>query len=244
MAKINQAIPFCLRANREARAQDMKWVSTPQGPVLEAIEARMTIIARENGFEHVDSAIAELTTIIDRIKALRQASLQINVVPHHLNAEAKKLQDLVAAHKNWRKERADAAQQKLDTILTKVKSSKVEVQADDESSVLLVALKNYIQTGDITHIVPNGGFESTEEAELWKRVTMVHISAIDGRTLTLTRMSNKKEPSANVLMPGLSADIGKAAVLDNGKKMILAVVPLPADRADKLARTFNSLYRR
>lgn len=200
-ARQSQAIPYNLRANREARPGD--FIQTEQGPVLIQVERRLQNIILENGFEHSAEAEKELDIIKARIQ--------------HLRAEYLKR---VAAQKA---------------------KTKVTIASDDGNDLLVEAMAEYINTGDITSIVPTGKFASNEERDVWRRFTMADITRVNGRTIHATKTSNGKPLGFVVAEKGVEAKPGKAAILDNGE-IIVAVLPLGKD-AELLSKTFNSLYR-
>lgn len=129
-------------------------------------------------------------------------------------------------------------------IASKVQAAKAKPQpvTQDEVTALMVdAMKEYVKSGDITTIVPNGRFTSPEERALWQRFTMVDITQVNGRTIHAVKTSNGKALSFMVAAQGVQATKGKAVVLDDGA-LITAVIPLGKD-ADMLSKTFNALYR-
>lgn len=115
------------------------------------------------------------------------------------------------------------------------------VTVDEVTDLMIDAMKEYVRTGDITAIVPNGRFTSPEERALWQRFTMVDITQVNGRTIHALKTSNGKALAFMVAAQGVQATKGKAVVLDDGA-LITAVIPLGKD-ADMLSKTFNALYR-
>lgn len=111
-----------------------------------------------------------------------------------------------------------------------------------EAEALRIAVENYAQTGDLAMIVPEGRFVSDEEKDLWRRVTMVKVAKVAGRTLTATLTSNGKPFQFRILKEGVQGSVGICAAVDNGT-LVTALVPLGDDGED-LAQAFNSLYRK
>ena len=129
-------------------------------------------------------------------------------------------------------------------VAARVQANKAKAPAvtvDEVTELMVSAMKEYIKTGDITTIVPNGRFTSPEERALWQRFTMVDITQVNGRTIHAVKTSNGKALSFMVLKQGVTAQKGKAVVLDDGQ-LITAVIQLGKD-ADTLSKTFNALYR-
>ena len=129
-------------------------------------------------------------------------------------------------------------------IASRVQAAKAKpaaVTVDEVTALMVEAMKEYVKTGDITTIVPNGRFTSQEERTLWQRFTMVDITQVNGRTIHAVKTSNGKALAFMVLKQGVTAQKGKAVVLDDGQ-LIVAVIPLGKD-ADMLSKTFNALYR-
>lgn len=128
-------------------------------------------------------------------------------------------------------------------IAARVQANKAvkAVTVDEVTDLMIGAMKEYVKTGDITAIVPNGRFTSHEERALWQKFTMVDITQVNGRTIHALKTSNGKALAFMVAAQGVQATKGKAVVLDDGQ-LITAVIPLGKD-ADMLSKTFNALYR-
>jgi len=186
------------------------WVKTPQGNVLRQVENRLQILVKQNKLAHIDEALKELSVIKERMLALHKAA----------QAPAPKLVKVSLPS------------------LTVAPAIVPALSATD--AVLVQAMKEYLSTGDITAIVPNGKFTSQEERDLWQRFVMVDIQKVNGRTIKATKTSNGKAIPNAVLQVNVKAAPGKAVILDNG--LISAVMPL-TDDADWLAKQFNALYR-
>ena len=222
----SQAIPYFLRAMRNTRPPE--WINTPQGPILRQVESRLqTIFIEERQIESAGQAIEELERIIARIKALSQQAKQT----HTRLVEVKQPAPVVAPLKP-----AEAKK-----VLQPEAPKKSEM--DEVYDLMIAALQQYIDTGDITSVVPAGYFTSSEESVLWSHFTVANISKVNGRTLHATKLSNNKPLNAVVMKPGIEAEPGKAAILQDENKLIIAVLPLGPE-ADELSRTFNALYRR
>lgn len=223
----SQAIPYFLRAMRTTRPPE--WVKTPQGLILRQVESRLqTIFIEERQIESAGQAVEELERIIARIKALAA------------QAKAKPVR-MVQAPAPAPKPAVQPVPKPAAEILKPKAQPKTDM--DEAYELMTAAMAQYIESGDVTSVVPNGFFSSDEEAKLWSHFTMAKISQVNGRTLHATKLSNQKPLNAVVMKPGISAEVGKAAILQDDNKLIIAVLPLGA-AADQLTATFNAMYRR
>lgn len=215
----NQAIPYYLRAMRGTRPP--QWVSTPQGDILRHVESRLqTIFTEERQFDILPDLIAELGRIAARAEAVV------------LDAKAKELEEV---------KRREAAER---TVKQPKLPEPTSTPEDEVYNLLKAAMREYIKTGDITTVVPTGFFASKEEADIWSQYTMARITSIKGRTVHAMKLSKDVPLNAVVLKEGVTASVGKCAVLQDKNRLIIDVVMLPEKEADQLSRTFNALYRR
>ncbi len=125
------------------------------------------------------------------------------------------------------------------------KSKKAKEVSLEES--MIITMEQYIDTGDITHIVPEGAFSSAEEKKLWSYFTMADVKSVKGRTIVANKMSTGKPVDTMVLDKSVKVEPGcEYALLQDPtgvRKVIIAAIPLGED-APNLSRTFNSLYRK
>lgn len=216
----NHGTPWFLRSPRKDRFPD--WVKTPQGMVVDQVFQRLSTIA-------VDVP-EQLPQLIEELEVIKKVTAKLIENPYYLlNMQATTL-PTVAKFAELAKEEA------AKMLINAGKDSKPQTD-------LIQRMNKYIQTKDITHIAPDGHL-SEEEAKRWSHYTMAYVQGVFGRTLHATKLSNNKPLSAMVMNHGVTAEKGKAAVLQDANNMIVDVIMLPPADADVLSRTFNALYRR
>lgn len=232
--RLSQAIPYYLRALRGSRPPE--WVETQQGKILRQVENRLQqILVEDQEYKLVPEIVAELERIIARVKFLGTPAA--NKTEDEAKAVSKAIDKINAA------------------ILNAAKKPKKE-EAPDLTSAMVILMKQYAETGDITAIVPQGGFVSEEEKKRWSYFTMAEVKSVKGRTISAFKLSTGKAVDAMVLAEGVKiegsqqADFFKKprkyALLQDPTgqtKLIVAAVPLGSD-ADEISRIFNALYRK
>lgn len=110
-----------------------------------------------------------------------------------------------------------------------------------DADYLIEQMSLFVLTGDISHIVPDGQFSSKEEKDLWRHFTFVDIIQVNGKSVFSNKMSNNRQHPFSVNKSNNKAQIGYAAVLDDGKGLI-AIIPVEQN-AVMLSKAFGSLYR-
>lgn len=153
---------------------------------------------------------------------------------------------LIIAELDRIKARATALAKTATKVQPAPKKPKKAKEVSLEES-MIITMEQYIDTGDITHIVPEGAFSSAEEKKLWSYFTMADVKSVKGRTIVANKMSTGKPVDTMVLDKSVKVEPGcEYALLQDPtgvRKVIIAAIPLGED-APNLSRTFNSLYRK
>lgn len=222
------------------------WVETPQGPIEFGCEQRLHTLYSK-GTRSPDALVAELVRIAERAIAISRGALPIEpkAKPLTLEQAHAKVNEVLSGkatlHKGPTIEEMLAYEPKEITL----KSIKPSVELPDQ----LLRMGNYLDSGDITHIVPAGSFQSREEKKAWDKFVTVDIhqfgpSSIKGKqSLRCTRVSNG---SGGPLLASSTVQLvkGTCVVEVDKENVIVECIAVDPKDAKFLFGPFNSLFRK
>lgn len=218
------AVPLFLR-QRALTLTGVSTVTSPSGhKVAKVCSDRIAYLKATNDFH--------LPELIDELKGMLELAQGITV-----SRPANKKATQTAAVDGTGRDTAvsTSTQPRLLKDVVKI------VQSKNENSFCKEFI-DFLNSGDWSHLAPNGVSMTKELFETTHDYIFVNISKIAGRSVSGTFFSNPNKECNALLLPGITVDVGQAVILRRGG-MITDALNLGENFAE-LGKIFNSIAAR